>query len=64
MQQNILELYDQMRQAVLGCENDVRKSAGGTRAAGVRVRKQMQEVKAMAQELRRLVLEVREDDRS
>lgn len=56
-----LETYEQLKKAVLACEDDVRKAAGGTKAAGTRVRKAMQEIKALAQEVRKQVLEGRED---
>ena len=57
----MLETYDQLKRAVLACEEDVRKASGGTKAAGTRVRKSMQEIKALAQELRKQVLEGRDE---
>jgi len=57
----MLELYEQLKAAVEAIEEDVRKAAGGNRAAGTRVRKSMQDLKAQAQELRLKVLESRED---
>ena len=56
----MLETYEQLKSAVAAIEEDLRKAAGGNKAAGTRVRKQMQEVKNIAQELRKRVLEVRE----
>ncbi len=58
----MLETYDQLKRAILACEEDVRKAAGGTKAAGTRVRKSMQEIKALAQELRKQVLGDREGE--
>ena len=56
----MLETYAQLQQLIQSCEADVHKTAGGNRAAGTRVRKQMQEVKALCQELRKQVLEIRD----
>ena len=56
------ETYEQLKRAVLACEEDVKKASGGTKAAGTRVRKSMQEVKALAQELRKQLLGGREEE--
>ena len=56
----MLETYEQLKQLIAEVEEDVRKAAGGNKAAGTRVRKQMQEVKNAAQALRVRVLENRE----
>jgi hypothetical protein len=58
----MLETYEQLRNMVASIEDDLRKAAGGNKAAGTRVRKQMQEVKNLAQELRKKILEHREGD--
>lgn len=58
----MLEAYEQLKSLVASVEDDIRKAAGGNRAAGTRVRKQMQEVKNCAQELRKKILENRETD--
>ncbi len=58
----MLETYEQLKSVIASVEDDLRKAAGGNKAAGTRVRKQMQEVKNMAQELRKQVLEHREDE--
>jgi len=55
----MLETYEKLKAIVASIEDDVRKTAGGNKAAGTRVRKVMQEVKAAAQELRTKVLEGR-----
>lgn len=60
----MLETYEQLKQIVAAVEEDLRKAAGGNRAAGTRVRKQMQDVKNTAQDLRKKVLENREGDAS
>jgi len=56
----MLETYEQLKAAILAVEDDIRKATGGNRAAGTRVRKQMQDIKNIAQELRKKILEVRE----
>jgi hypothetical protein len=56
----MLEQYELLKNLVAEVEEDVRKAAGGNKAAGTRVRKSMQEVKNAAQTLRVKVLETRE----
>jgi histone H1-like protein Hc1 len=58
----MLEAYEQLKTLVSSVEDDLRKAAGGNKAAGTRVRKQMQDVKNMAQALRVKVLENRDGD--
>jgi hypothetical protein len=58
----MLEQYEQLKSIVNAVEDDIRKAAGGNKAAGTRVRKQMQDVKNAAQELRKKVLEARDSD--
>ena len=58
----MLEQYEALKSLIAGIEDDVRKAAGGNKAAGTRVRKHMQEVKNAAQELRKKVLEARDSD--
>ncbi|MEM1211079.1 MAG: histone H1 [Planctomycetota bacterium] len=58
----MLETYEQLKAILAAVEDDVRKAAGGNRAAGTRVRKAMQDVKNTAQELRKQVLEGRTDE--
>lgn len=53
--------YDSLKQLVAEVEDDLRKAVGGNRAAGTRVRKKMQEIKAVAQEIRKKVLEGRQE---
>lgn len=52
--------YDTLKQLVEEAAEDVAKAAGGNKAAGTRVRKKMQEIKAAAQEVRKKILEGRE----
>ena len=56
----MLETYSHLKELVESMEDDVRKAAGGNRAAGTRVRKLMQDVKNGAQILRVKVLENRD----
>lgn len=56
----MLETYEALKNLVLSAEDDVRKAAGGNKAAGTRVRKLMQEIKNSAQAVRVKVLENRE----
>lgn len=56
----MLDLYEQLKHLVDAVEDDLKKASGGNRAAGTRVRKQMQEIKNLAQTLRVRVLEHRE----
>ena len=45
-------LFDDLQNAVNDCQTDVTKFVEGNNSAGTRVRKAMQAVKAMAQEVR------------
>ncbi len=55
-----MQEYETLKQLILEIEEDVAKAEGGNKAAGTRVRKKMQEIKAAAQELRKKILESRE----
>ena len=48
-------LFDQLQDAVNDCQTDVTKFVEGNNSAGTRVRKAMQTVKSLAQEVRREV---------
>ena len=52
--------YDQLVEAVTACREDIEKAEAGNKAATSRVRKSMQEIKAIAQELRKEMLEMRD----
>ena len=45
-------LFDQLQDAVNDCQGDVTKFVSGNNSAGTRVRKAMQNVKSIAQEVR------------
>jgi hypothetical protein len=58
----MLQAYEELKNLVNSIEDDVRKAAGGNKAAGTRVRKHMQDIKNKAQDLRVKVLEQREGE--
>ena len=60
----MLEAYENLKQLIASAEDDVRRAAGGNRAAGTRIRKLMQDVKNEAQALRVKVLENRDANKS
>ena len=53
------KIFDSIKQKVAEAESEVSKFYGGNNAAGGRVRKAMQELKSLAQELRAHVLETK-----
>ena len=55
------DLYDNIQNLINDCQSDVTKFVEGNNSAGTRVRKAMQEVKKIAQEIR---LEVQEQKNS
>ena len=57
-----MQEYETLKRLVTEAEDDVRKAEGGNKAAGTRVRKKMQEIKAAAQEVRKRILEGREGE--
>ncbi len=54
-----MQQYEALKVLVAEIEADINKSEGGNKAAGTRVRKQMQKVKQAAQVVRNRVLEIR-----
>lgn len=56
-----MEEFETLKRLVTESEEDIRKAEGGNKAAGTRVRKQMQDIKNAAQEVRVKVLELRDD---
>jgi len=51
--------YDELKQKVEEVEADLRAAEEGNKAAGVRVRKAMQEIKGLAQAIRLKMIELR-----
>ena len=56
------DLYDDLQNIINDNQNDVTKFVGGNHSAGTRVRKAMQAVKALAQEIRVEVQNQKNDD--
>ena len=54
-----MQEYEKLKVLVAEIEIDINKAEGGNKAAGTRVRKQMQDIKQAAQEVRNKVLELR-----
>ena len=57
-----MEEYARLKVLVEEIADDVAKASGGNKAAGTRVRKAMQDIKAAAQDVRKKILEVRSAD--
>lgn len=55
-----MQEFDLLKKLVTEAEPDVEKAVGGNKAAGTRVRKKMQDIKAAAQDVRKKILEGRE----
>ena len=54
-----MQQYEDLKVLVAEIEADINKAEGGNKAAGTRVRKQMQEIKKAAQVVRNAILEIR-----
>ena len=54
-----MQEYDNLKVLVAEIEADLNKAEGGNKAAGTRVRKQMQSIKQAAQLVRNKILEIR-----
>jgi len=57
-----MQEYENLKALVAEIESDINKAQGGNKAAGTRVRKQMQQIKQAAQLVRNRVLEIRTTD--
>jgi len=57
-----MQEYEDLKTLVNEIEADINKAAGGNKAAGTRVRKQMQTIKQAAQTVRSRILELRSTD--
>ncbi|MDX1565575.1 MAG: hypothetical protein R3236_09230 [Phycisphaeraceae bacterium] len=57
-----MEEYQQLKSLVEGVADDLAKAEAGNKAAGTRVRKQMQDIKSAAQAVRVKILELRSSD--
>ncbi|HDS83772.1 MAG TPA: histone H1 [Phycisphaerales bacterium] len=54
-----MQAYEKLKTLVAEIESDIQKAEGGNKAAGTRVRKQMQLIKQAAQDVRNNILEIR-----
>jgi hypothetical protein len=54
-----MQEYEDLKTLVNEIEADINKAAGGNKAAGTRVRKQMQDIKQASQIVRNRILELR-----
>jgi hypothetical protein len=54
-----MQEYERLKTLVAEIEADISKAIGGNKAAGTRVRKQMQDIKQAAQAVRNKILEIR-----
>ena len=57
-----MDEYQKLKQLVEEVADDVYKAVGGNKAAGTRVRKAMQDIKNVAQEVRKKILDLRGSD--
>lgn len=57
-----MQEYEELKKLVEEIESDIQKAEGGNKAAGTRVRKQMQTIKQAAQVVRAKVLELRSSE--
>ena len=57
-----MESFDKLKVLVAQAEEEVAKVESGNKAAGTRLRKLMQDIKAAAQEVRKKILEGREPE--
>ena len=62
VKEHLMQQYEALKKLVEEIEVDVNKAEGGNKAAGTRVRKQMQEIKQMAQNVRAAILELRSSE--
>jgi ribosomal protein S17E len=62
LREEYMQEFEALKRLVAEVEDDVAKAIGGNKAAGTRVRKKMQEIKSAAQEVRKKILEGREDE--
>jgi hypothetical protein len=59
-----MQEYEALKTMIAETEADISKAEGGNKAAGTRVRKQMQKIKQAAQIVRSRVLEIRSTEES
>lgn len=57
-----MQSYEDLKKVIESIEDDVAKAEGGNKAAGTRVRQAMQDIKNRAQDIRKEILELRDND--
>ena len=57
-----MQAYEELKVLVAEIEADISKAEGGNKAAGTRVRKQMQAIKKASQGVRSAILEIRSSE--
>jgi hypothetical protein len=57
-----MQEYENLKRLVEEAAEDISKAEGGNKAAGTRVRKKMQEIKAASQAVRQKILEGRDTE--
>ena len=57
-----MQEYEDLKTLVAEIEDDFEKASGGNKAAGTRVRKQMQDIKKAAGAIRSKILEIRSSE--
>lgn len=55
-----MQEFETLKQMVMEADADIQKAEGGNKAAQTRVRKQMQDIKNLAQDIRVKCLELRD----
>lgn len=59
-----MEAFERLKTLVAQAEEDISKAEGGNKAAGTRARQLMQEVKNAAQDVRQMILQLRDDTKA
>ena len=54
-----MQEYEDLKTLITDIEDDLSKAEGGNKAAGTRVRKQMQQIKKTATDIRKKIIELR-----
>jgi hypothetical protein len=58
-----MEAFENLKKLIAAIEDDVKRAEGGNKAAGVRVRSAMQDIKNAAQDVREKILNLRDSDK-
>lgn len=57
-----MESYERLKAIIAEAEDDIAKAEGGNKAAGTRARKSLQDVRNLAQDIRKEILELRDQN--